>query len=117
MVMFVLFLFSIFLFISLKDSSQQSMEIYAVSMQIESIFIIQFFSLFYSLLFVLVWPVLSPEHGGRGAPDQGDPLPVLHQPETIRWGGPRSLPGQRVRPPGPAQALAHADTKGSGALY
>ena len=42
---------------------------------------------------LLVRHVLAPEHRRRGTADQGDPLPVQHQSETLRGGCTRTITG------------------------
>ena len=66
---------------------------------------------------VSVRPLLASEHGRGGSADQGDPQPVQHQPAAVRRGGAGAEPGLRVRPPGAAQALAHAHAEGPRALH
>ena len=67
--------------------------------------------------FLSVRSVRPPQHGRSHQEDKGTAQPVQHQPETVRGGGPGSLPGLRVGPAGQTEALAHAHSEGPRALH
>ena len=57
------------------------------------------------------------QHGRPDEEDKGTTEPVQHQPETVRGGRACLVPGVSLRPAGQAQAVAHVDPEGQGALH